>query len=668
MARVEIPAPADVVQDAQGNALSGRSVTLKLAGTSTDVTHYSALSGGTSATGGLVTWTDGTVRDGSGNRRYIDSGAAVDMTVAGQTRQLEPLSASVETRVPAETVNQTAANVRDILTLRPDSTWGAAPPADVVLNSLNFPGLDPTGATSSATALDNAVAACIPATDPATTTRTATRRLHVPPGTFMRNDGTAVLDLRSVMGFNLRTGGPQSVRFRQEANADAIVKLNGASRCDFDGFTLETSSGIIADKGLWVYWDDTAPNNAARTTTGNRFGFVDLGSSTRCRIGIHLGQDSETNQVDSCWFGMVLCYGGGIRGSGTTTSGNSSITSVTGSFPNGTLLYGNGIPAGASVLSGGGTSTLVITTDGVNPANATSSNTARSLFGVEPGVWEEGVRVGHGPTGSGSSGNNFLHTFDYLSPGQYRRGLVCSRAGLTVTTFQPLSNECDVYIDGPPNGEFSILSGRSENSQRFLANGGAGTARARVTISDMLYNAQQMAADSAWFRYDFPGNLNCRNIEIVSPPSGLTPKFTVFPSSGRPTNVSVDGFMAEQADPGAFNFSGQVVADVRNYRETAAAAVVAGQVPTVASAATVSPPFGSNTFFVSGTADITALTVTGHAGRTIRMIFTGTAATNGVVDNGTTLNTAGNLAYTPNDALTLFCDGTNWIETGRSVN
>jgi hypothetical protein len=55
MARVEIPAPGDLVIDTQGNVLSGRSVTLKLAGTATVATHYSALTAGTSTTGGLVT-------------------------------------------------------------------------------------------------------------------------------------------------------------------------------------------------------------------------------------------------------------------------------------------------------------------------------------------------------------------------------------------------------------------------------------------------------------------------------------------------------------------------------------------------------------------------------------------------------------------------------------
>jgi hypothetical protein len=52
MARVEIPAPGDLVMDSAGNVRTGVTVTLTLAGTVTAATHYSALTGGSSATGG----------------------------------------------------------------------------------------------------------------------------------------------------------------------------------------------------------------------------------------------------------------------------------------------------------------------------------------------------------------------------------------------------------------------------------------------------------------------------------------------------------------------------------------------------------------------------------------------------------------------------------------
>jgi hypothetical protein len=94
MARVEIPAPGDLIMDAAGNVRANVTVSLKLAGTATDVTHYSALTGGTSTTGGLKSGSDGTIVDGSGNRRYVDSGLAMDLLIDGRTRQIEPMSAA----------------------------------------------------------------------------------------------------------------------------------------------------------------------------------------------------------------------------------------------------------------------------------------------------------------------------------------------------------------------------------------------------------------------------------------------------------------------------------------------------------------------------------------------------------------------------------------------
>lgn len=86
---------------------------------------------------------------------------------------------------------------------------------------------------------------------------------------------------------------------------------------------------------------------------------------------------------------------------------------------------------------------------------------------------------------------------------------------------------------------------------------------------------------------------------------------------------------------------------------------------TVASAATITLP-GEDVVKVSGTADITSITA-GAPGRRVTIIFTGTAAATGLTD-GSNLKLAGSLAYTPDDTISLVCDGTNWWETGRSVN
>lgn len=93
---------------------------------------------------------------------------------------------------------------------------------------------------------------------------------------------------------------------------------------------------------------------------------------------------------------------------------------------------------------------------------------------------------------------------------------------------------------------------------------------------------------------------------------------------------------------------------------------VKGGLPTVASAAAVTLPSYTDTAIISGTADITSI-VASAAGRVVTLIFTGAAATNGVVD-GSNLKLTGDFAYSADDTLQLICDGTNWLEISRSAN
>jgi hypothetical protein len=91
MPRVQIDAQSwGLVTDQYGNGLSGLPVDLKVAGTGTDATHYSAFSGGTSSTVDLLTDASGLVKLAN-VPRWIDS-AAYDMTVLGVTRRVEASS------------------------------------------------------------------------------------------------------------------------------------------------------------------------------------------------------------------------------------------------------------------------------------------------------------------------------------------------------------------------------------------------------------------------------------------------------------------------------------------------------------------------------------------------------------------------------------------------
>ncbi len=89
-------------------------------------------------------------------------------------------------------------------------------------------------------------------------------------------------------------------------------------------------------------------------------------------------------------------------------------------------------------------------------------------------------------------------------------------------------------------------------------------------------------------------------------------------------------------------------------------------VPTIASSASLALPVGHDLVKVSGTADITSIMPT-YIGNVVTLIFTGTAATNGVV-KGSNLKLANNFLYTPNSVLKLVFDGTNWYEVSRSPN
>jgi hypothetical protein len=84
--------------------------------------------------------------------------------------------------------------------------------------------------------------------------------------------------------------------------------------------------------------------------------------------------------------------------------------------------------------------------------------------------------------------------------------------------------------------------------------------------------------------------------------------------------------------------------------------------PTVASAATVTPPrYG----IVKVTGGTTITQVDAHeAGYTMTLVFAGALT----VTNGGNLRLAGNFTTSADDTLTLVSDGTNWYEVARSVN
>lgn len=84
----------------------------------------------------------------------------------------------------------------------------------------------------------------------------------------------------------------------------------------------------------------------------------------------------------------------------------------------------------------------------------------------------------------------------------------------------------------------------------------------------------------------------------------------------------------------------------------------------IASATALPVPTG-RVCHVTGTTTITSITSTNlQSGVVVTLIFDDTLT----VTDGSNLKLAGNFVTTADDTLTLVYDGTNWYETGRSVN
>lgn len=87
-------------------------------------------------------------------------------------------------------------------------------------------------------------------------------------------------------------------------------------------------------------------------------------------------------------------------------------------------------------------------------------------------------------------------------------------------------------------------------------------------------------------------------------------------------------------------------------------------IPTVASAAALTLPDTGDMIIVSGTTSITSIVATNNTGRRVHLHFEGVLT----VTDGSNLKLAGNFVTATGSMLTLFCDGTNWHELGRSAN
>lgn len=134
------------------------------------------------------------------------------------------------------------------------------------------------------------------------------------------------------------------------------------------------------------------------------------------------------------------------------------------------------------------------------------------------------------------------------------------------------------------------------------------------------------------------------------------------------TNASsytiIDGNLCQNSGTADIFLDGAASYNVKLGKANIAGSITETTAPAMASAATLTLPLGADVVSVTGTTGITSITATGNTRRTVTLIFAAALT----VTDGSNLKLAGNFTTTADDTLTLYCDGTNWIEIARSVN
>lgn len=283
--------------------------------------------------------------------------------------------------------------------------------------------------------------------------------------------------------------------------------------------------------------------------------------------------------------------------------------------------------------------------------------------------WQAGVKIGSG----GVSGNTFQILM--LRPGIQS----CKRGVHAVGTafhsygggFQ--ANTYDFSIHALWRN--SLVEGlRSEQATRLLTDevGFTGTVGS-MTMRDIWWNCANMNTDGNFIQFKQGGHLMLEHIHLSSWSGAGTAPWVQGASAGLGKTITHMRGCSWPVAPGSATDAQSATTSYINedYTQTDAAGDASTAYfpgffhsnPTVASATTTTlPPYGE-LFTISGTTTITSVSAS-TAGRRVTLVFSGALT----FTDGSNLKLAGNFVTTADDAISLICDGTNWIETSRSVN
>lgn len=175
--------------------------------------------------------------------------------------------------------------------------------------------------------------------------------------------------------------------------------------------------------------------------------------------------------------------------------------------------------------------------DNLQCDDMTFSNTTLSGTG-KPG--QTGVYCG-----SNQYGNNLNHHFYKLASVDHETNVAIKLTNAYITGGEFGHAAVDLDVDAV---SFVCRNVRSESSKRFLQSLGYSSYLTQVTIEDVSWTGEQIAADGEWIQYYHAGNLRLNNVSISEPV--YLPIIHV--QGGAPLRVSINGLATPATAQGAF--------------------------------------------------------------------------------------------------------------------
>jgi hypothetical protein len=217
------------------------------------------------------------------------------------------------------------------------------------------------------------------------------------------------------------------------------------------------------------------------------------------------------------------------------------------------------------------------------------------------------------------------------------------------------NNSGDVTI----NGVQATSNGRSG----FYLNAGS-----RIVVTNCIARSNGTAGVSDYGIISANSDANSTHTLVnntCTDVSGGVQDYGIVASISQATSFTViDGNVCQNNNTADIYLEGANSGNIKLGNSNITGSILEITPPSVASSATLTLPRGADLVSVTGTTGITSIVATGNARRRVTLNFAGALT----VTDGSNLKLAGNFTTTADDTLTLYCDGTNWIEIARSIN